>query len=188
MINRPIEVSQDSFKRDHQLLWDLLWSDPVQSDEILTRNKMGYDVKNPVKFGQERLKAFLVENGLSMLIRSHECVNDGFERLWGGTLMTLFSATDYNEKFKNAAVVVVIKKNSEIIPKVIYPMQNTGQIGSFAGNDDGKFGSKTYGAIGMGSNSLNGMSVTMGHGSNWIDNERRPATPPRYGKGSFKKP
>jgi len=156
---------------------------------------MGYDIKNPVKFEQERLKSFLTENGLTMLMRSHECVNDGFERMWGGSLVTLFSATDYSEKFKNAAVVVVIKKNSEIIPKVIYPVQNLGQAGSFAGTEDGKFGAKTYGGAGMGSSPFNGMSVTMGHNASWAANDenlkKRPATPPRYGinsnKGSFKK-
>jgi len=39
MINRPIEVTQDSFQRDHQLLWDLLWSDPVQTGDILQETK-----------------------------------------------------------------------------------------------------------------------------------------------------
>jgi len=57
-----------------------------------------------------------------MLIRSHECVVDGFERTPNGLVMTVFSASDYCGKFQNSASVVVIKKNFELVPKVIYPL------------------------------------------------------------------
>lgn len=46
---------------------------------------------------------------------------DGFERFAGGTLITVFSATDYCGKHKNAGAVLIIKTNMEIIPKLIYP-------------------------------------------------------------------
>ena len=56
-----------------------------------------------------------------MIIRAHECVIDGFERFAGGSLITVFSATDYCGKHKNAGAVLILKKNLEIIPKLIYP-------------------------------------------------------------------
>lgn len=36
-------------------------------------------------------------------------------------MITIFSCTDYCGKYKNAAALILIKKNSEIIPKVMYP-------------------------------------------------------------------
>jgi len=46
---------------------------------------------------------------------------DGFERFAGGRLITVFSATDYCGKHKNAGAVLILQKNLEIIPKLIYP-------------------------------------------------------------------
>ncbi len=54
-----------------------------------------------------------------------QCVMDGFERFAGGSLITVFSATDYCGRHKNAGAVLILKNNFEIIPKLIYP-QNTG--------------------------------------------------------------
>lgn len=56
-----------------------------------------------------------------MVIRAHECVMDGFERFAGGSLITVFSATDYCGRHKNAGAVLLVKKTFEIIPKLIYP-------------------------------------------------------------------
>ena len=40
--------------------------------------------------------------------------------------MTLFSATDYCGRHKNAGAVLILKRNLEIVPKLIYP-QNQNQ-------------------------------------------------------------
>lgn len=67
---------------------------------------------------------FLKQNNLSMIIRAHECVMDGFERFAGGKLITVFSATDYCGKHKNAGAILILRNNFEIIPKLIYPVEN----------------------------------------------------------------
>jgi hypothetical protein len=67
------------------------------------------------------VKSFLAKNNLNMIIRAHECVMDGFERFAGGALITVFSATDYCRKHKNAGAILILKTNYEIIPKMIYP-------------------------------------------------------------------
>jgi hypothetical protein len=36
---------------------------------------------------------------------------DGFERFAGGSLITVFSATDYCHKHKNAGAILIIKTN-----------------------------------------------------------------------------
>lgn len=85
---------------------------------------------NIVKFGPDRVDEFLHKNNLSMIIRAHECVMDGFERFAKGSLITVFSATDYCGRHKNAGAVLLVKKNLEIIPKLIYP-SNMGQTNWF---------------------------------------------------------
>ena len=49
---------------------------------------------------------------------------DGFERFAGGSLFTIFSATNYGGCVKNAGAMIHIKKY-ELIPKIIYPLNNS---------------------------------------------------------------
>lgn len=79
---------------------------------------------NIVKFGPDVVKKFLAKNNLVKIIRAHECVMDGFERFAGGDLITVFSATDYCGKHKNAGAVLIITKKFGISPKLIYPTLN----------------------------------------------------------------
>ena len=48
---------------------------------------------------------------------------DGFERFAGGKLITVFSATDYYGKHKNAGPVLFLTKNFMIKPYLIYPQE-----------------------------------------------------------------
>jgi len=88
-----------------------------------------------VKYGPDRVEKFLTNNGLNLIVRAHECVMDGFERFAGGKLITVFSATDYCGKHKNAGAVLIFKKNFEIIPKLIYP-QSVNQNNWIENEDD----------------------------------------------------
>ena len=63
---------------------------------------------NIVKFGPDRVENFLKHNNLSLIVRAHECVMDGFERFAKGQLITVFSATDYCGRHKNAGAMLVI--------------------------------------------------------------------------------
>ena len=200
-LQRPIEIVHDPTKREQQIVLDLAWSDPLRDmNNELSESKQNYGVKNAAKFDSERLREFLKENGLSMVVRSNECVADGFERVWGGILTTIFSATDYNGKNSNAAAVLVFKKNLEVIPKVIYSSStlsaSTGVMGSFQTMEEEKAPeSMTSFKMGGGKTIYNGMNVnSYGNPSNshWMENEeslkKRPATPPRLNsKGTFKK-
>ncbi|OMJ71427.1 hypothetical protein SteCoe_30361 [Stentor coeruleus] len=127
-LSRPLEVIHEVSNDLQQLVVDILWSDPTDSDmEIGIQPNVIRDPNgtgNIVKFGPDRVKDFLAHNGLSMIIRAHECVMDGFERFAGGDLITVFSATDYCGRHKNAGAVLFFKKNLEIKPKLIYPVDN----------------------------------------------------------------
>jgi protein phosphatase len=107
-------------------LIDLLWSDPTDNDqEFGIQSNFTRDPKstrNIVRFGPDRVQQFLSVNALNLIIRSHECAMDGFERFAKGQLITVFSASDYCGVHKNAAAILVVQKNSEIIPKLIFPV------------------------------------------------------------------
>ena len=79
---------------------------------------------NIVKFGPDRVRQFLENNNLKYIFRAHECVMDGFERFAGGQLITVFSATDYCGRHKNAGAMIQLTKQFELIPKMIYPLNN----------------------------------------------------------------
>ena len=128
-IKRPLRIVHEASSKTEQIVMDILWSDPTDNDEELgiqqntLRDSRGYG--NIVRFGPDCVEKFLTNNNLSMIIRAHECVLDGFERFCGGSLITVFSATDYCRRHKNAGAMLIIKSNFEIVPHLIYPTNSS---------------------------------------------------------------
>lgn len=129
-IERPLHVAQIPQTPDEQQVTDMLWSDPSENDSVqgVTLN----ETRDPdgtgriVKFGPDRVADFLKANKpLSMIIRAHECVMDGFERFANGKLITVFSATDYCGHHKNAGALLFVRRDLTIVPKLIYPVERT---------------------------------------------------------------
>lgn len=124
-IQRPLEVVHEVQTPLEKLVVDILWSDPTDSDSDLgiqaNQVRDPHGTGNIVKFGPDIVKEFLARNKLDKIIRAHECVMDGFERFAGGDLLTVFSATDYCGKHKNAGAILTITKTFVISPKLIYP-------------------------------------------------------------------
>lgn len=124
-LQRPLQVVHEVSTPLEKLVVDLLWSDPTDSDAQLgvhpnvVRDPHGSG--NIVKFGPDVVRRFLDENRLALIVRAHECVMDGFERFAGGALITVFSATDYCGKHKNAGAILVVSKACVINAKLIYP-------------------------------------------------------------------
>jgi len=129
-MQRPLHVAQIPQTPFEQRITDLLWSDPSDSDAVtgVTLN----ETRDPdgtgriVKFGPDRVEEFLDRNSpMSMIIRAHECVMDGFERFADGRLITVFSATDYCGHHKNAGALLFVRRDLTIVPKLIYPVERT---------------------------------------------------------------
>jgi len=124
-VPRPLDVIHEATTKQEQIVMDILWSDPTDNDDEIgiqpniQRDSNNYG--NIVKYGPDIVKSFLQNNGLSYIIRAHECVLDGFERFAGGSLITLFSATDYCRRHNNAGAMIIIKNNFEMVPHLIYP-------------------------------------------------------------------
>ena len=128
-ISRPVEISHNSVETssDQILINELLWTDPTTNSleeyDKSKRGLFGNDETRCCKFSFERTKNFLASNNLTLLIRSHEFVKEGYENL-NNMIITLVSCLDYCGKLKNAGGILIVKKNSEIIPKMIIPGVN----------------------------------------------------------------
>eukprot|EP00479_Gromia_sphaerica_P007814 TRINITY_DN2755_c0_g1_i1.p1 TRINITY_DN2755_c0_g1~~TRINITY_DN2755_c0_g1_i1.p1 ORF type:complete len:282 (+),score=29.03 TRINITY_DN2755_c0_g1_i1:66-911(+) len=72
------------------LMCELLWSDP-QPASGRAPSKRGVGIA----FGPDVATAFLDDNNLDMLVRSHEVKSEGYEIELDGRLVTVFSAPNY---------------------------------------------------------------------------------------------
>jgi hypothetical protein len=97
-----------------------LWSDPVLDVNDSPNNLIRNNIINLKRFTMDTINNFLINNNLKMIIRSHESVIDGFENM-GDKLLTIFSTSNYGGKNNNAMCLLFIKKNGDIVPKVIKP-------------------------------------------------------------------
>ena len=125
-IKRPINVEQNPTNTSQLHIIDLLWSeysDEIENIEINNerdKNKNGFIVK----YGKERLNKFLVDNKINLIITAHQFVKEGFTTFNNDRLLTVFSATNYMDKYKNIGGMINIakkraNKRMNIIPKLI---------------------------------------------------------------------
>jgi diadenosine tetraphosphatase ApaH/serine/threonine PP2A family protein phosphatase len=74
----------------NSILQDLLWSDPYSgSGRMLSKRGAG------CQFGADVCARFLVRNKLQLLIRSHECEDNGYNLWFDNRCYSIFSASDY---------------------------------------------------------------------------------------------
>lgn len=73
-----------------------------------------------VRYGVDRIRQFMNDNKMQVMIRSHECVMDGVEKFGNTNLYTVFSCTEYGGKYSNKAALLLVKKNRlEVVSKWI---------------------------------------------------------------------
>lgn len=63
------------------------------------------------EFGPDVLDAFLHKNNLSLVVRAHQCVEDGYEFFNKKSLVTLFSAPNYCNTFDNAGAAMLVRED-----------------------------------------------------------------------------
>ena len=109
---------------------DLLWSDPTDNGEPGIQTHQERDPNGAgsiVKFGPDRVEKFLKTNSLSLILRSHQVVMDGYENFADGQMITFTSSTDYCGTHGNLASMLVVSKTLEITPKIIKPQNKAKQ-------------------------------------------------------------
>ncbi|XP_008562999.1 PREDICTED: LOW QUALITY PROTEIN: serine/threonine-protein phosphatase 5-like [Galeopterus variegatus] len=90
---------------------DLLWSDP-QPQNGRSVSKRGVSCQ----FGPDVTKAFLEENHLDYIIRSHEVKAEGYEVAHSGRCVTVFSAPNYCDQMGNKAAYIHLR-GSDLRPQ-----------------------------------------------------------------------
>ena len=125
-IKRPINIEHNVTNTSQLNIIDLLWSeysdniDNIEVNNERDKNKNGFIVK----YGKERLNKFLVDNKINLIITAHQFVKDGFTTFNNDRLLTVFSATNYMDKYHNIGGMITIakkmaNKRMNIIPKLI---------------------------------------------------------------------
>mmetsp|Transcript_22337 Transcript_22337/g.28891 ORF Transcript_22337/g.28891 Transcript_22337/m.28891 type:complete len:503 (-) Transcript_22337:319-1827(-) len=94
-INRAMEPP------DSGLMCDLLWSDP-QAMPGRSPSKRGVGLS----FGPDVTQRFLQLNDLSLVVRSHEVRDNGYEIEHDGNLITVFSAPNYCDAMGNKGAFI----------------------------------------------------------------------------------
>ncbi|KAG1689245.1 hypothetical protein DVH05_028517 [Phytophthora capsici] len=102
--------------REDELLTHLLWSDPCDEDGWKPSSRGA-----GVEFGPDITKEFCKRNDISLIIRSHECREEGFDIVHDGLLLTVFSASNYcgSQTNKGACVLLERGENNDIQPHVV---------------------------------------------------------------------
>ncbi|EOD06605.1 hypothetical protein EMIHUDRAFT_44023, partial [Emiliania huxleyi CCMP1516] len=95
---RELRSVQRPLSDDHYdaVTLQALWSDPSDSDSVMRSgvhsSERGEDIP---EFGADVTEAFCEANELSVVVRSHQFVRQGYKVMHGGRLVTLFSARNY---------------------------------------------------------------------------------------------
>lgn len=92
-------VPHPAKSQEDELFIGLLWSDPRAKSGESDRG-VGYH------FGASMTSSFIQKNGLDYIVRSHECIDAGFQETHGGLVKTVFSASNYDQT-NNANIVMI---------------------------------------------------------------------------------
>jgi serine/threonine-protein phosphatase 5 len=119
---------------DEGIMCDLLWCDPqMMPGRAASKRGVG------CQFGPDVTAHFLAKNDLSLLVRSHEMKENGYEVQHDGKCITVFSAPNYCDQMGNKGAFIRFAEDLqpkfttfEAVPHPdIKPMQYAGAFNSF---------------------------------------------------------
>jgi len=104
---------------------DILWNIPQGSS---TKNEYtGDNMTTPLRkrfFDENMITDFMKNNKINLIIRSHDILESGFEKIYDNKIISIFSATNYLGIYNNTGGILFIKKNQEIQPKILTSEEN----------------------------------------------------------------
>ena len=90
---------------DDPVIASLVWSDPRSDVSMYGVSPRG----TGFCYGDEAVKKYLAENGLTAIVRAHECVMEGVKSWFDGRVVTVFSASNYCGQANNLAGVLRVE-------------------------------------------------------------------------------
>merc|ERR1712232_588287 len=125
--NKLLAIQRPCVIPDHGLLCDLLWSDPTlppsesdpENDPFANNPPFDLDgfipnVENEnglsLCFSSDAVHTFLRKEGLCLMVRSKQVVEDGYEFFASRKLVTIFSAANFRGEFDNAGCILGINR------------------------------------------------------------------------------
>lgn len=115
-IQHQREIPTQSTLREDELFTHLLWSDPRDRDGWKPSGRGA-----GVEFGPDITRRFCQLNHLCLVIRSHECREEGYDITHDGLLLTVFSASSYcgSQTNKGAFVQLQAVEHGDVKPHVV---------------------------------------------------------------------
>jgi len=108
-IKRPTDIPLKG------LMADLTWSDPTHQIDGWAEHRRGIGYA----FGRAALTEWMEKHGVTLVIRAHQVVQDGYEFFANKRLITIFSAPNYTNHFDNKAGMVRITKDLRLSVKTL---------------------------------------------------------------------
>jgi serine/threonine-protein phosphatase 5 len=105
-VSELVDIDRNRQPPEEGLMCDLLWSDP-QSLPGRGPSKRGVGVQ----FGPDVTEEFCSNNGIDLVIRSHEVKEEGYEVAHGGKCITVFSAPNYCDQMGNKGAFITLSRD-----------------------------------------------------------------------------
>eukprot|EP00475_Leptophrys_vorax_P045994 TRINITY_DN9727_c0_g2_i1.p1 TRINITY_DN9727_c0_g2~~TRINITY_DN9727_c0_g2_i1.p1 ORF type:complete len:705 (-),score=178.96 TRINITY_DN9727_c0_g2_i1:72-2186(-) len=86
------------------LIEDILWSDPSNRP-----GRFPSDRGAGCFFGRDVTEEFMKSNNIEVIVRSHECVDEGWQSFFSNKLYTVFSASNYCGVTENKGAILVFQ-------------------------------------------------------------------------------
>jgi diadenosine tetraphosphatase ApaH/serine/threonine PP2A family protein phosphatase len=137
-VQRPLTEDMISAPAQNWI-FNMLWSDPIEEDD--RHKKTSSEIfgvhtsprtSHALQFGWNVTETFCAQNGLQLIVRSHQCKvhGHGFDVMHNDMLVRVFSARDYERHGNDAAILKVAYEQKgclRVTPQVLRSRTKTGK-------------------------------------------------------------